>query len=46
MAELAPTAWEVADLRLREDTHDDAHEAEEKLAALIERMRTDAVEAK
>ena len=37
MAELAPAAQEVADLRVREkDARDDAHEAEEKLAALIE----------
>ena len=46
MAELAPTAREVADLRVREkDACDNAREAEEKLAALIEMVRTDAVEA-
>ena len=46
MAELAPTTQEVADLRVREkDAHDDTHEAEEKLMALIERACTDAVEA-
>ena len=45
MAELAPASQEVADLRFREkDAHDDAHEAEEKLVALIERVRMDAVE--
>ena len=33
-------------LRVREkDTRDDAHEAKEKLTALIERALTDAVEA-
>ena len=36
VAELAPIAREVADLRVREkDARDDACEAEEKLAALI-----------
>ena len=46
MAELAPAAREVSDLRVREkDARDDAREAEEKLAALIERVRTDTVEA-
>jgi len=36
----------VSDLRVREkDGHDDAYEAKEKLTALIERARTDAVEA-
>ena len=46
MVELAPIALEVADLRVREkDAHDDTCEAKEKLAALIERARMDAVEA-
>ena len=46
MAELAPTAREVADLQVKEkDARDDAHEAEEKLAALIERACMGAVEA-
>ena len=37
----------MADLRVKEkDGRDDAHEAKEKLAGLIERVRTDAVEAK
>ena len=46
MAELAPAAWEVANLRVREkDARDDAHEAEEKLVALIEMVRVDTVEA-
>ena len=46
MAELAPVAREMADLQVREkDACDDAREAEEKLAALIERARTDAMEA-
>ena len=46
MAELAPIAQEVADLRVKEkDAHDDAHEAKEKLVALIERVHTDIVEA-
>ena len=47
VAELAPAAREVADLRVREkDARDDAYEAEEKLAALIERVHMDAMEAK
>ena len=47
LTELAPAAQEVANLRVREkDAHDDTREAEEKLTALIERARTDAVEAK
>ena len=46
VAELAPTAREVADLRVREkDARDDAREAKEKLAALIERVCTDSMEA-
>ena len=46
MAELAPIIREVADLRVREkDTCDDTHEAKEKLTALIEMVRTDAMEA-
>jgi len=46
VAELAPTAREVADLRVREkDARDDAREAKEKLVTLIERVRTDAMEA-
>jgi len=46
VAELASAAREVADLRVREkDARDDAHEAKEMLMALIERVRTDAVEA-
>ena len=46
MAKLAPTTREVADLRVREkDAHDDAREAEEKLTDLIERTRTNIVEA-
>ena len=45
MAKLAPAAQEVADLRVREkDARDDACEVEEKLVALIERARMDAVE--
>ena len=45
MAELAPATQEVADLRVKEkDARDDAHEAEEKLVALIERACMDAVE--
>ena len=47
MAELAPTTQELADLQVREkDARDDAHEAGEKLMALIERARMDAIEAK
>ena len=46
MAELVPTAREVADLRVREkDARDNAYEAKEKLMALINRACTDAVEA-
>ena len=46
MAKLAPATREVADLRVREkDTRDDAREAEGKLAALIERVCTDTMEA-
>ena len=46
MAELAPTAREVADLRVREkDARDAAREAEEKLVALIKRARMDVMEA-
>ena len=46
VAELAPTTREVADLRVREkDARDDTHEAKEKLSALIERARTDTMEA-
>ena len=46
VAELAPATQEVADLRVREkDARDDAHETKEKLVALIERVRTDTVEA-
>ena len=46
VAELAPTAREVVELRVREkDARDDAHDAKEKLVALIERARTDAMEA-
>ena len=46
MAELAPAAREVADLRVREkDARDDTREADEKLTALIERARMEAVEA-
>ena len=46
MTKLAPAAQEVADLRVREkDARDNAHEAKEKLAALIERVHTDTVEA-
>ena len=46
MAKLAPATRGVADLQVREkDAHDDACKAEEKLAALIERVRTDVVEA-
>ena len=45
VAKLAPTTWEVADLRVRErDACNDAHEAEEKLTALIERVHTDTME--
>ena len=42
MAKLAPTAREVADLRVKEK---DAREAEEMLTALIERVCMDTVEA-
>jgi hypothetical protein len=36
----------LADLRAREvDTHEDAREAEEKLAALIKRMHADVTES-
>jgi len=46
VADLAPATREVVDLRVRErDARDDTHEAEEKLAALIKRVRMDAVEA-
>ena len=46
MVELAPGAQELANLRVREkDARDDACEAREKLMALIERARMDAVEA-
>ena len=46
MAELAPAAQEVADLQVRgKDARDAAREVEEKLMVLIERARTDAVEA-
>ena len=45
MAELAPDARKVADLRAREkDTRDNTREAEEKLTALIERACTDIME--
>ena len=47
VAELALTTREVADLQVKEkDARDDAREAKEKLAALIESMHTDIVEAK
>ena len=47
MAELAHAAREVANLYVREkDARDDACEAEEKLAALIERVHTNTVEDK
>ena len=47
MAELAPAAREVVDLRVREkDAHDDAHKAKEKLVALIRRACMNAMEAK
>ena len=47
VAELAPTAWELADLQVREkDTRDDTREAEKKLTALIKRVHIDAMEAK
>jgi len=46
VAELTPAAREVADLQAREkDACDNAHEAEEKLVALIERVCMDAMEA-
>ena len=46
MAELAPVAREVADLRVREkDARNEACEAEEKLVSLIERVRMDTMEA-
>ena len=46
VAELAPAAQEVADLQVREkDARDDAHEAKEKLTALIKRVHMDDVEA-
>jgi uncharacterized protein YaaN involved in tellurite resistance len=46
VAELAPAAQEVADLRVMEkDARDDTREAEEKLATLIERARMGVVEA-
>jgi hypothetical protein len=45
--ELAPIGREWADLRAREaDAREDAREAEEKLAVLIERACTDVVESK
>ncbi|XP_066320062.1 uncharacterized protein [Miscanthus floridulus] len=45
VVELAPTAREVADLQVREkDTHDNTHEVEEKLTALIKRLCTDTME--
>ena len=45
VAELAPVARELADLLVREkDARNDACEAREKLMALIERARTDAME--
>ena len=47
MVELAPAAWELADLRVSEkDACDDAREAREKLMALIERACMDTVETK
>ena len=46
MAELAPAAQEVADLRVSEkDACNDAYEVMEKLMTLIERVRTDTMEA-
>ena len=40
-------AQELADLQVREkDARDDAHKTEEKLVALIERVRMDAMEVK
>ena len=46
VAELVPTTREVADLRVMEkEVHDDAREAKEKLAALIERACMDTVQA-
>jgi len=46
VAELAPATQEVADLRVREKhARDDAHEVEEKLTAMIERVHTNTVEA-
>jgi hypothetical protein len=45
VAELAPTAQELADLQVREkDARNDACEAKEKLTALIEWVRTNAME--
>ena len=46
MAEPAPATEEVANLRVKEkDARDDTYEAKEKLMALIERVRTDTMEA-
>ncbi|XP_066385333.1 uncharacterized protein [Miscanthus floridulus] len=46
VAELAPTTQEVTDLQVREkDARDNARKVEEKLVALIERARMDALEA-
>ena len=43
---LAPTGRELADLRAREaDARDHAHEAKEKLAALIDRACEDVAES-
>ena len=47
VSELAPAVQEVADLRVREkDARDEAREAKEKLATLIERVHMNIVEAK
>ena len=47
MAELAPITREVVDLQVREkDAHDDTCKSKEKPVALIERVRTDTMEAK
>jgi hypothetical protein len=47
VAELTPTGEEVANLQIREaNAHRHVDEAEEKFAALVERVHLDAAEAK
>ena len=46
VAELSPTTRELADLQVREmNACEDAHEADEKITALIKRMHAYAVES-